>query len=120
MGLGLSSPDGKRVLVTDITHSSIASSHRPLKPGAVLLHVACNGTAYPCTSLAEVSRRIAAADSSLEITIAPLIDRFGFVVSRRAERGEGEERGAREQIRGENRQLRKWKKRITSEKAWHE
>lgn len=116
LGISLAtSPDGKWLVVTAVQPGALGASHTELKPGSKLLEIMANGTLHRWPSRAQAGRIISSAVGLVQLTIQPLLDRYGFIVST-------EDFVARivnrSQIRLENEMLRKWQKRVTSQQIW--
>ena len=111
------SKDGRWLVIADIVPSTLCSSFGEIKKGAKLLDVEVNGQVYHQPSLQEAVTLISGAVGELKLTIMPLLDRYGLIVS-------SDEFLAkpvtREMVRHENVQLKKWQKRAATPKAWQE
>eukprot|EP00966_Prymnesium_polylepis_P213245 4938907-Prymnesium_polylepis.1 len=109
--------DRRWCIVMKVEPGTLAAPHRQLKPGAKLLEVRANGVLYKSPPSRKAAEVISAAVGDVELTFMPLIDRYGFVVSQQDFEAGGV---SREQVRAENKQVIKWQKRVSSEKAWNE
>lgn len=114
MELGASA-DGRWLIVTDVRPGSMAHSFVELKPGTKILDICVNGEVHSRPQLAQALQLITESQGQVQLTVAPLIDRYGFIC-------DVEEFNARcctkQQVRLENEQLRKWEKRVISARAW--
>jgi len=109
------SRDGKWVVVADVRAGSPASSFPELKTGSKLLDIEAGGRLESMPAQERAIELITSAVGELRLTVAPLVDRYGFIV----DLGEFEARAlSRTQVRQENEELRKWEKRVGSVHAW--
>jgi hypothetical protein len=100
-----------------VTPNTLAHVHSELKSGAKLLDIHANGEMHRKPSLQQAVILISTSVGDLHLTIMPILDRYGFIVS--------EEESlstvvTREMIRYENAQVRKWQKRAATPEAWQE
>jgi len=94
---------------------SVASTFPELKPGAKLLDVMAGGEWYRRPSLEKATELITTAIGELRLVVAPLLDRYGFIVGIK----EFTDRPVtRKLVRSENEELRKWQKRVGTVGAW--
>ena len=111
------SKDGRWLVISEIHPNTLCSSFSELKKGAKLLDVEADGQLHRQPSLQDAVVLIGGAVGDLRLTIMPLLDRYGFIVS-------SEEFLAhpvtRDMVRQENVQLKKWQKRAATPKAWQE
>ena len=114
--LGQSS-QGRDLIVAAVVPGSMASSFPELKPGAKLLQISCNGDANGDLTLDGAAKLISDATGEIELTIAPLLDRYGFIVDTDTFTARAV---SRRQVRTENEELRKWEKRVGSISAWRQ
>lgn len=109
------SKDGQFILITAVHSGSLADAHSELRPGAKLLDVIVDGQLHRNPDVQEAATLIAGAVGEVQLTVMPLLDRFGFVVDLE---NFTTVMVTREQARFENRELRKWQKRVSSVGAW--
>ena len=109
--------DGRRVVISHIEPGSLCAAFRYLKPGAGLVDIMANDESYHHPSLQQAVVLIRSALGPLELTIMPLLDRYGFIIS------------AEDLIRNpvtldmarlENAQLKKWRRRVATARMWQE
>ena len=109
------SKDGRWLVIAAVNPGTLAAIFSELKPGAKLCDIVANGQLYRQPSLQEAVVLIGGAVGELELTIMPLLDRYGFIVSTTeflASPVTGD------MVRHENSQLRKWQKRAATPQAW--
>lgn len=109
------SKDGRFLLITAVHPGSLADAHSELRPGAKLLDVMVDGQLHRDPDVQEAATLIGGAVGEVQLTVMPLLDRFGFVVDLE---NFTTVMVTRDQARFENQELRKWQKRVSSAKAW--
>jgi len=109
------SKDGRWLVVAKVTAGTLAAVFSELKPGAKLVDILANEQLYREPSLQEAVVLIGGAVGALELTIMPLLDRYGFIVSTTDFLANPV---TRDMVRYENSQLRKWQKRAATPQAW--
>ena len=107
--------DGRSIVVQGVERGSLAGMHPELKPGAKLLDIVVGGVLTSQPSLQAAAQLIAEASGALQLTVAPLLDRYGFIISMHEYAAGSATRG---EVRLENAELRKWQKRVSSPAAW--
>ena len=118
VGLEMSySKDGKWLIVSSIQPGTLCAVYSELKPGAKLIDIQVNGEVYRSPSLQQAVVPIGGAVGELELTIMPLLDRYGFIVSTQDFL---KNPLTRDMMRLENVQLRKWRKRAATPLLWQE
>ena len=82
VGLDLGySQDGRWLVVAAVQPGTLAAVFSELKPGAKLVDVMANGETNRQPSLQEAVALIGGCTGNLELTIMPLLDRYGFIVT---------------------------------------
>jgi len=109
------SQDGRWLVVAKIVPGTLGATHGELKPGGKLVEITANGEQHKQPSLQEAIVLIGGAVGDLVLTIMPLLDRYGFIVSTSEFIANPI---TREMVRQENSQLRKWQKRAATPQAW--
>ena len=116
VGLDLGySQDGRWLVVAAVQPGTLAAVFSELKPGAKLVDVMANGETNRQPSLQEAVALIGGCTGNLELTIMPLLDRYGFIVTNKEFL---DNPVTRDMIRYENAQLQKWRKRAATPQAW--
>jgi len=111
------SKDGRWLVISEIHPNTLCSSFSELKAGAKLLDVEADGVLHRQPSLQDAKVLIGGAVGDLRLTIMPLLDRYGFIVSSEQFLAQPV---TRDMVRQENVQLKKWQKRAATPKAWQE
>lgn len=111
------SKDGRWLVISEIHPNTLCSTFSELKKGAKLLDVEADGVLHRHPSLQQAVVLIAGAVGDLRLTIMPLLDRYGFIVSMEEFLAHSV---TRDMVREENIQLKKWQKRAATPKAWQE
>lgn len=111
------SKDGRWLVISKIQPGTLCAVFSELKTGAKLLDVKVNGELHQQPSLQHAVVLIAGAVGELEMTVMPLVDRYGFIISASEFLANPI---TREMIRHENSSLRKWAKRAATPRAWQE
>ena len=111
------SKDGKWLVVAAVQQGTLAAVFSELKPGAKLIDIMADGQMHRRPSQHQAAAIIGAAVGDVELTIMPLLDRYGFIVSANDFLANPV---TRDMVRFENSQLRKWQKRAATPQAWQE
>ena len=109
--------DNRWLVIAAIHKGSLFSQFGELKPGAKLLDVKANGELFRAPSLQQAVALISGAVGELSLTIMPIVDRYGFIISADDFL---KQPVTRDMLRHENLQLQKWQKRAATPKAWQE
>ena len=72
--------DSSMLIITKIHQGSLADQHSELRPGAKLLDIMANGIVHRGPDVQQAAQLIADANGELQLTVMPLLDRYGFVV----------------------------------------
>ena len=109
------SKDGKWLVVANVQPGTLAAVYSELKPGCKLMDIVSDGEEHRQPNLQEAVLLIGKTVGALELTIMPLLDRYGFIVSAADFL---KNPVTRDMIKHENSQLRKWQKRAATPQAW--
>ena len=118
VGISIQAPkEARGLMITAIEPGSLADSFGELKPGARLLDIKAAGELHRSPTLQQALELCSSSVGDLSLTIWPLVDRFGFIIS-------SDELRAHPvtsiMLRLENVQLRKWRKRAATLQGWNE
>ena len=70
--------DSSMLIITKIHQGSLADQHSELRPGAKLLDIMANGIVHRGPDVQQAAQLIADANGELQLTVMPLLDRYGF------------------------------------------
>lgn len=111
------SKDGRWLVVSSVVPGTLCAVFSELKPGAKLLDIRANGALHRQPPLEQAAALLHEAVGEVELTIMPLLDRYGFIVSA------ADFLAApitRDMLRYENSQLRKWQRRVATPRQWQQ
>lgn len=82
VGLDLGySKDKRWLVIAAVQPGSLAAQFKEIKAGSKLLDIKANGQFHPTPSLQAAVTLLKGAEGELQLTIMPLLDRYGFIVS---------------------------------------
>ena len=81
--LGMSK-DGRWLIISKIHQGSLADAHSVVRPGAKLLDITVGGQVYRNPTVSDAAELLSDAVGELQLTVMPLLDRYGFVVDAEA------------------------------------
>ena len=109
------SKDHKWLVIAEIHRGTLCDVFSELKPGAKLIDIKANGDLYRQPTLQQAIVLMQGAVGDLELTVMPLLDRYGFIISTDEFMRSPV---TRDMLRYENHQLSKWMKRAATPQAW--
>lgn len=82
VGLDLGySKDKRWLVIAAVQPGSLAAQFKEIKAGSKLLDIKANGEFHQTPSLQAAVTLLKGAEGELQLTIMPLLDRYGFIVS---------------------------------------